>query len=202
MNRRGLGMWMAAAMVGGVSAAALSGGGEAKPATGAHSTEGSPVLDFKVKGLDGVEQDLAQYKGKVVLIVNVASQCGYTPQYEGLEKLYESKQAQGFVVLGFPANNFGQQEPGSSSEIHEFCTSKFGVKFPMFEKISVAGADQHPLYARLASQPAPIGGDPKWNFTKFLVDRSGKVVGRFEPKIKPEDAALNAQIDTLLATKP
>jgi glutathione peroxidase len=155
------------------------------------------VLDFKVKTLDGKEQDLAAYKGKVVVIVNVASQCGFTPQYEGLEKLYKDNKDKGLVILGFPANNFGHQEPGDAKQIREFCDSKFHVTFPLFEKISVvsektaeeakaknkpvfADGTQHPLYQRLSSQPAPIGGDPKWNFTKFVVDRQGNVVARFD----------------------
>ncbi|MEX2217325.1 MAG: glutathione peroxidase [Phycisphaerales bacterium] len=137
-----------------------------------------------MKRLDGADQNLADYKGKVVVIVNVASRCGYTPQYEALQKLYTEKKDRGLVVLGFPANNFGKQEPGTNAQIAEFCSSKFGVTFPMFEKISVKGEDQHPLYKKLASQPAPVGGDPKWNFTKFVVDRSGKVVARFDAKSK------------------
>lgn len=174
-------------------------------ADGAAPALGAPagsVLDFTLNRIDGTPQSLAEYKGKVVLFVNVASQCGYTPQYEGLEKLYEGKQDQGLVVAGFPANNFGSQEPGSNIEIAEFCSSKFGVSFPLFEKISVKGEDAHPLYKTLAGQPAPIGGEPKWNFTKFLVDRSGKVVARYEPKVRPDDPALMAQIDKLLAEKP
>jgi glutathione peroxidase len=154
------------------------------------------VLDFKVKTLDGKEQDLSAYKGKVVVIVNVASKCGYTPQYEGLEKLYQDNKDKGLVVLGFPADNFGHQEPGNAKEIREFCDSKYHVTFPLFEKISVlsektveeakgkkpyfADGPQHPLYQRLTAQPAPIGGDPKWNFTKFVVDRQGNVVARFD----------------------
>ncbi len=166
------------------------------------AASGASVLGFTVNRIDGTPQPLADYNGKVLLIVNVASQCGLTPQYEALEKLHESKKDGGLLVLGFPANNFGGQEPGSNSEIAAFCASKFGVTFPMFEKLSVKGDDQHPLYKTLTSQPAPLGGDLKWNFTKFLVDRSGKVVARYEPKTKPDDAALNAQIDKLLAEKP
>jgi glutathione peroxidase len=165
--------------------------------------EGPYVLDFKVKAIDGSDVDLSRYKGKVVLIVNVASRCGYTPQYEGLQELYDQNKDRGLVVLGFPANNFKEQEPGTNEEIAEFCRTKYGVEFPIFEKVSVAGKDQHPLYARLASQPAPIGGDPKWNFTKFLLDRKGNVVDRFEPKVKPDDPALVRRIDELLgAEKP
>jgi len=159
------------------------------------------VLGFTVKRIDGTLESLEAYKGKVLLFVNVASECGYTPQYEGLEKLYREKKDAGFVVLGFPANNFGGQEPGENKQIAEFCSTKFGVTFPMFEKISVAGQDQHELYRKFAAQPAPIGGDPKWNFTKFLVDRTGRVAARFEPKVKPDDAELLRRIDELLAQK-
>ncbi len=162
------------------------------------------VLGYKMKRIDGAEEDLAKYKGKVVVIVNVASECGCTPQYQGLEKLYKDRKDAGLVILGFPANNFGEQEPGSNSEIAEFCTGKFGVTFPMLEKISVKGQDQHPLYKKLASQPPPIGADPKWNFTKFVVDREGKVVARFDAQgkiartgeLEPE---LVKKIDELLA---
>ncbi len=160
------------------------------------------VLDHKIKRIDGAEESLDKYKGKVLLIVNVASKCGYTPQYEGLEKLYKSKKDAGLVILGFPADNFRHQEPGTNEQIAEFCTSKFGVTFPMFEKISVTGPDQNPLYKQLAAQPSPVGGDPKWNFTKFLVDRDGNVVARFEPKVKPDDPALLKQVESLLAAKP
>jgi glutathione peroxidase len=159
------------------------------------------VLGFKMKDIDGKEVDLAQYKGQVILIVNVASKCGYTPQYAALEKLYKDKKAKGFVILGFPANNFGEQEPGTDAEIKTFCTSKYNVTFPMFSKISVRGDDQHPLYQKLASQPKPIGGDgiPEWNFTKFLVDKKGNVVERFTSKVKPDDPTLVRRIDEQLA---
>ena len=160
------------------------------------------VLDFKMKRIDGNDEDLSTYKGKVVLMVNVASKCGYTPQYQGLEKLYEQDKDKGLVILGFPANNFGSQEPGTNKEIAEFCSSKFNVTFPMFEKISVTGEDTHPLYKRLAAQPAPVGGEPKWNFTKFLVDRNGNVVARFDSKVKPDSPELTKKIDELLAAKP
>ncbi len=156
------------------------------------------VLAFTMKRIDGTSEDLSIYKGKVVLIVNVASQCGFTKQYAGLEKLYESKKADGLVILGFPANEFNKQEPGTNEEIKEFCSAKFNVTFPMFEKIIVKGDGTAPLFAKLAAQPAPIGGEPKWNFTKFLVDRTGNVVARYESKITPEDKALNAKIDELL----
>lgn len=140
------------------------------------------VLDFKMKRIDGKEENLAAYKGKVVVMVNVASKCGYTGQYKTLEKLYRDHKDKGLVILGFPANNFKDQEPASNSEIAEFCSSTYDVTFPMFEKISVKGDDQHALYKKLAGQVAPIGGDPKWNFTKFVVDKDGKVVARFDAK--------------------
>ncbi len=137
-------------------------------------------LDVKVQTIDGKESDLAQYKGKVVVIVNVASRCGFTEQYAGLQALYEKHKDAGLVVLGFPANDFNGQEPGTNLEIAEFCASKFNVTFPMFEKVSVKGEGMHPLYKVLTSQPAPLGGEPKWNFTKFVIDREGKVVARFD----------------------
>jgi glutathione peroxidase len=179
---------------------------EKKPADAPGAKDPSYVLGYKVKDIDGKEQDLSQYKGKVLVIVNVASKCGFTPQYEGLEKLYEDKKDKGLVVLGFPANNFGSQEPGSNSEIKDFCTSTYHVTFPLFEKISVKGPDQHELYKNLTGQPKPIGGDPKWNFTKFVVDRSGKVVARFDAqkeyvrtdKLEPD---LIKKVDELLAKK-
>jgi glutathione peroxidase len=168
---------------------------DAKPAAPA-----SPlVLGYTMKDIDGKDVDLSSFKGKVVLIVNVASNCGYTPQYTGLQKLYTDKKDKGLVILGFPANNFNEQEPGSDSEIKSFCTGKYNVTFPMFSKISVKGDDQHPLYKQLAAQPKPIGGEPGWNFTKFLVDRTGAVVGRFDSKTRPSDAKLLKQIDELLA---
>ncbi len=152
------------------------------PAASPAAIEDDPayVLGYTMKRIDGTAEDLAKYKGKVVVMVNVASECGCTPQYQGLEKVYKEKRDRGLVVLGFPANNFGSQEPGSNEEIAEFCTGKFGVTFPMFEKISVKGEDAHPLYKKLASQPPPVGAEPKWNFTKFVVDREGRVVARFD----------------------
>ncbi len=173
----------------------------AKPAEAAKPV--SPfVLGFKMKDIDGKEQDLAQYKGKVIMVINVASQCGNTPQYENLEKLYQEKKDKGFVILAFPANNFREQEPGSDSEIKTFCTTgKFHVTFPLFSKISVKGKDQVELYKTISAQPKPIGGDPEWNFQKFLVDKSGNVVARFDPKTDPMNAAVTRKIDELLAAK-
>jgi glutathione peroxidase len=161
------------------------------------------VLDFKMRDIDGKDVNLKQYKGKVLLLVNVASKCGYTPQYEGLEAVYEKYKDKGFVTLGFPANNFNGQEPGTEAEIKEFCTSKFGVTFPMFAKISVKGDDQDPLYKFLTSKETDpeFGGEIKWNFNKFLVDRHGKVVARFEPKVKPDSPEVTAAIEKYLAAK-
>lgn len=153
------------------------------------------VLDFKAKDIDGKNVKLSKYKGKVLLIVNTASECGYTPQYEGLQAIYEKYQAKGFYVLGFPANNFKGQEPGKDAEIKEFCTSKYKVTFPMFSKISVKGDDQNPIYKFLTGKETNpnFAGEITWNFNKFLVDKNGKVVARFASKDKPEsDAVIQA----------
>jgi len=159
------------------------------------------VLDFTMPRLEGGEESLETYEGKVLLIVNTASRCGLTPQYEGLESLYESRKDDGLVVLGFPANNFGNQEPGSDEQIAEFCERNYGVSFPMFSKISVKGEDQHPLYKRLTDQPEPIGGPVMWNFQKYLVDRSGRVVAKFDPRTRPDDEALIKAVDAALASE-
>lgn len=149
-------------------------------------------LDFTVKNIDGHDVNLRQYRGDVVLIVNVASKCGNTPQYAGLEAMYKKYHDQGLVILGFPANNFGHQEPGTDSQIKTFCTSTYDVTFPMFSKISVKGDDIAPLYQYLIhvqTTPKPAG-DVSWNFEKFLVGRDGKVIARFAPKVKPENPEL------------
>lgn len=177
----------------------------AEPAKGV-SMDPRFVLGFTLKDIDGKDVDLSQFKGKVVVIVNVASRCGFTSQYEGLEKLYKDNKDKGLVVLGFPANNFGGQEPGSDAEVKQFCSSKFGVSFPMFSKISVKGDDAHELYKKLAAQPAPIGGAPRWNFTKFVVDRSGNVVARFDASKENVGTAnlekdLVKKVEELLAAK-
>jgi glutathione peroxidase len=161
------------------------------------------VLDHEAERIDGTVESLAEvYKGRVVLIVNVASRCGYTPQYEDLEALYREHAEQGLVVLGFPCNDFGAQEPGSNDEVHEFCTSTFDVTFPMFAKVAVLGDEAHPLYMDLRQQPAPIGGEPKWNFTKFLVGRDGRVLRRFEPKDTPMGETIRAAVAEALAAQP
>ena len=159
----------------------------------------SGIYTFTLNSIDGTPAPLANYKGKVVLVVNVASQCGYTPQYSALEATYEKFKDQGFVILGFPANNFGSQEPGTNEEIKTFCTRKYSVTFPMYSKISVKGADQAPLYAYLTKDTGPaIAGEIKWNFTKFLVDRNGNVVQRFEPAVTPDSREVIAAIEKQL----
>lgn len=157
------------------------------------------VLSLTMSDIDGSPVDLARYRGKVVLMVNTASQCGLTPQYEQLESLYRTYKDRGLVVLGFPANNFGGQEPGTDSDIKQFCSERFDVSFPMFSKISVAGDDKHPLYRALSALPEPLGGDPTWNFTKFVVDRAGRVSARFEPRTRPDAPEVVALIERLLA---
>jgi glutathione peroxidase len=154
----------------------------------------SSIQEFTMNSIDGKPVPLASYKGKVALVVNVASRCGFTPQYAGLEALYRQYKDRGFVVLGFPANNFMGQEPGTNEEIKTFCTRKYDVTFPMFSKISVKGEDKAPLYQFLTQ----TGGDIPWNFTKFLVDGDGKVIVRFEPKMKPDSPEVTAAIEKAL----
>lgn len=157
------------------------------------------MLSFTMQRLDGSKQALSDYKGKVVMLVNTASKCGLTPQYEGLEALYGKYKDRGFVVLGFPANNFAGQEPGTDGQIAEFCRTSYHIQFPMFSKISVKGDDMHPLYKTLTTLPAPLGGEVQWNFQKYLLDRRGAVVAKFDPQTKPEDPALILKIEALLA---
>jgi len=161
------------------------------------------VYEFTMKDIDGKDIKLNQYKGDVVMIVNTASKCGYTPQYEGLEKIYEKYKDKGFVILGFPANNFGGQAPGAEKEIKEFCTLKYHVSFPMFSKISVKGEDQHPLYSFLTNKESDpeFAGDITWNFNKFLVDKKGTIVARFSSKDTPESDTVTAAIEKYLTAK-
>lgn len=169
----------------------------------AHAAEpAASLFDFTMKRLDGRSESLAAWRGDVLLIVNTASRCGYTPQYAGLEALYQRYRERGFTVLGFPSNDFGAQEPGSDAEIGTFCRSNYGVDFPMFSKIAVAGEDAHPLYQWLTGQPEPVGGPVRWNFQKYLVDREGRVVARYDSKVVPEDASLTARVEELLAKSP
>ncbi len=156
------------------------------------------IYNIKVKDIRGEEFSLERYRGKVMLIVNVASKCGFTPQYEGLEALYTKYKDQGLVILGFPCNQFGGQEPGTEEEIQQFCKLNYGVSFPLFSKIEVNGPGSHPLYTFLkAAKPGVLGSEAiKWNFTKFLVDREGRVVDRFDSAKKPE--RLQKNIESLL----
>jgi len=159
------------------------------------------VLGYEINMIDGQTQSLEAYRGQVVMLVNVASACGLTPQYEGLEALYRAHKDDGLVIIGFPANEFGAQEPGSNEEIAQFCSTKFDVTFPMAAKIVVKGEGVHPLYQQLAEQPEPIGGEPEWNFAKFFVNRKGQVVARFPSRTTLEDPALIAKVDELLSEK-
>jgi len=159
------------------------------------------LYDVPLKDINAKDTSLKEYKGKVLLIVNVASRCGNTPQYKGLQSLYDKYKDQGLVVLGFPCNQFGKQEPGSNEEIKEFCTKNYSVTFPMFDKLDVKGANQHPLYKELSGPSAPFPGDVKWNFGKFLVGRDGKIVKRIEPGVKPETPEVVAAIESALAAK-
>jgi glutathione peroxidase-family protein len=164
-------------------------------------TSAMSIYDFAVNDIDGAPVKLDQYRGQVVMIVNVASKCGFTPQYEGLQKLYTTYKDSGLVILGFPANNFLHQEPGTDAEIKSFCSMNFGVTFPMFSKISVKGKEQHPLYAYLTDKKknGEFGGDIGWNFTKFLIGRDGQIVGRFGSRTKPDDAELVEAVKKALA---
>jgi glutathione peroxidase len=160
----------------------------------------SKLYSFTMKTIDGKERSLSEYKGKVVLIVNVASKCGYTPQYKGLQEVYLKYKDKGFVILGFPANNFLWQEPGSDQDIQQFCSTNYNVTFDMFSKISVKGEDQNPLYTYLTRE-SESPNEVKWNFNKFLVDKTGKVVSYFPSSVEPTSEALTKKIEGLLATK-
>lgn len=157
------------------------------------------LYDIELVDIDGNATSLAEYKGKVLLIVNVASKCGYTRQYAGLESLYQKYKDKGFVVLGFPCNQFGEQEPGAEADIKEFCSLTYGVEFPMFAKVDVNGAGRHPLYARLAGDASPFPGNIGWNFTKFLVGEDGQILHRYESKVEPESPELVADVEAALA---
>lgn len=161
------------------------------------------VLDFHAKDINGTDVPLSKYQGKVLLIVNTASQCGLTPQYKGLEEAFEKYKDQGFEVLGFPANEFGQQEPGSNEEIKKFCSAKYNVTFPLFSKIVVKGEGIHPLYNFLTSEKSnpKFAGAIDWNFAKFLVDRKGAIVARFAPKVTPDSPEVTSAIEKALAAK-
>ena len=186
-----------AGVVGACVASAQPGGNNT-----AQADESKPAaLDFKVKSIAGKEVDLSQYKGKVIVVVNVASECGLTPQYEGLEALYEKYSDKGLTVLGFPCNQFGKQEPGSDAEIAQFCETNYKVKFPMFSKVEVNGEGAAPLYKHLTSLDIkPKGkGQVAWNFEKFVIGKNGEVVARFAPKTEPDDPELIKTIEAELA---
>lgn len=159
------------------------------------------LYELPLKDIDGKSTSLKPYEGKVLLVVNVASKCGLTPQYSALEGLQKKYADKGFTVLGFPCNQFGGQEPGSNQDIKEFCSSKYDVTFPMFDKLEVNGAKRHPLYVALAGPDSPYPGDIKWNFNKFLIGRDGKILRRFEPSTKPDSAEVVQAIESALASK-
>ena len=160
------------------------------------------VYDFTLDSIDGQPVSLSSYKGKVLMLVNVASKCGYTPQYTGLEKLYEQYKDKGLVIVGIPANNFGGQEPGTNEEIKTFCSRTYNVTFPMMSKVSVKGDDKTPLYQYLTDSTAnpKTGGDIQWNFTKFLVGPEGQIIARFEPKVTPDSPEVTGAIESALAS--
>src|ERR1700676_3007690 len=160
------------------------------------------VYEFTLNSIDGQSAPLAAYKGKVVMVVNVASRCGFTPQYSALEAIYEKYKDRGFVIVGIPANNFGSQEPGTNQEIKTFCQSKYNVKFPMMSKVSVKGEDQTPLYQFLTDKSAnpKTGGDIQWNFTKFLIGPDGEILARFEPRVTPDSPEVTSAIESALAS--
>jgi glutathione peroxidase len=159
------------------------------------------LLGVPLKDIDGKSTTLKAYQGKVLLVVNVASKCGFTPQYAGLEALYAKYKDRGLVVLGFPCNQFGGQEPGTNEEIKQFCTSKYGVTFPLFDKLDVNGPKRAPLYALLVGKDSPVAGDIRWNFTKFLIGRDGKILERFESRTKSDAPELVEAVTAALAAK-
>lgn len=167
----------------------------------AASAGAAPIDAIPVKDIDGHATRLGAYAGKVRLVVNVASECGYTPQYQGLEAIYRRYEAKGFVVLAFPCNQFGEQEPGTNAEIKTFCSSRYAVTFPLFDKIAVNGAHRHPLYVALAGKGSPFPGDITWNFNKFLIGRDGRILRRFDSDVEPESPELTQAIAAALATK-
>lgn len=202
MNRRMLLLLGSIAMLSGMALGDDKQPQSAVPAAVSAASANS-VLDFTMKTIDGKDTPLSSYKGNVLLIVNVASKCGLTPQYEQLQALHERYHDKGLRILGFPANNFGAQEPGSNAEIKKFCSKEFQVQFDLFEKVSVKDDDQCELYKFLTSKDknGEFGGEIKWNFTKFLVDPAGKVIGRFEPRTKPDDPKIVDAIEKALATR-
>jgi glutathione peroxidase len=159
------------------------------------------LKEIALKDIDGKSTSLKAYDGKVILLVNVASQCGYTPQYKGLETIYRKYKDQGFVIVGVPSNDFGGQEPGTAEEIKKFCSSKYDVTFPLMEKVKTKGEGQHPLYAALTGKNAAFPGDIKWNFNKFLIGRDGRVIARYDSKVTPESTELTSSVEKALKDK-
>jgi len=159
------------------------------------------LYDISLKDINGKETSLKPYKGQVLLVVNVASQCGLTPQYKSLQATHTKYNAKGFKVLGFPCNDFGQQEPGTNEEIKTFCSTKYNVSFPLFDKVHVKGAGQHPLFGALTGKDSPYPGDIQWNFGKFLIGRDGKIIKRFEPKVAPDAPEVISAIEGALGAK-
>lgn len=158
------------------------------------------IFEIPLKDIDGKPTSLKAYEGKVLLVVNVASKCGLTPQYKGLEEVYQKYKGKGLVVLGFPCNDFANQEPGTNEEIKEFCEVNYGVTFPLFDKLHVKGPDQHPLYAALTGKTSPFPGEVQWNFGKFLIGRDGRIAARFEPRTNPDAKEVTEAIEKALGT--
>ncbi len=167
----------------------------------AAAEESESILKTPLKDITGEETSLEAYKGKVILVVNVASRCGLTPQYEGLQSIQKKYKDQGFTVVGFPCNDFGKQEPGTNKEIVEFCESTYQVTFPLMDKIHVKGPEKHPLYKKLTEEPSPFPGDIEWNFGKFLIGPDGKILKRFHPRITPESKEVTEAIEAALPKK-
>lgn len=170
-------------------------------AAGLATAADTSILDIPLKDIDGKDTSLKAYQGKVLLVVNVASRCGLTKQYKELQALHEKYKDQGFSVVGFPCNDFGAQEPGTNEEIKTFCSTKYQVSFPLFDKLHVKGEEQHPLYTALTGKDGAFPGDVKWNFGKFLIGKDGKPLQRFEPRTTPDDAAVVAAIEKAIAAK-
>lgn len=202
MSRALLGIILGLGVLAGCGSTYLFGLGSAQagqegPLMAAKTTS---LYDFTMNDIDGKPVNLSQYKGKVLLLVNTASFCGNTPQYSDLQAMYEQYNEEGFEILAFPANNFGQQEPGSNQEIKSFCFTKYSLTFPLFSKISVKGSDKHPLYQYLTEQ-SPFPGEVEWNFQKYLVDRSGNIIGRFHHRTKPLAPEIVKEVERVLAPK-
>jgi glutathione peroxidase len=184
-----------------LAALALGGGVTLAPLPAMAETPAAPLPSIALKDIDGQETSLKAYDGKVLLVVNVASRCGYTRQYAGLQKLQESFAAKGFSVLGFPSNDFGGQEPGTETEIKEFCSTTYNVTFPLFQKVKVKGTDQHPFFAALTGTVSPLPGDVKWNFSKFLIGKDGTLLKRWDSGTDPGSPEITAAIEAALAAK-